>query len=149
MGGNRLAEFYADDHRRLDAVLEAAAAERPNNPENALSRLAEFQSGLEQHMAWEETILFPAFDRHFPAPEGVSVTEALLGEHSEILDALAAVVGAWRENRDASGAEKRLRALLAEHNRLEEKDVYLPLDAAVSDGERDSIFRDMKASAFN
>ena len=149
MNGKGLAHFYTDDHRRLDAVLEAAAAERARNPENALSRLAEFQTGLEQHMAWEETILFPAFDQHFPASEGESVTEALLGEHSEILDALAAVVGAWRENRDASGTEKRLRALLAEHNRLEEKGVYVPLDAAVTDGERGAIFRDMKASAFN
>jgi hypothetical protein len=48
--------YLADDHARLDALLQSAAA-RPDDIEPAA--YAEFHAGLLTHIAMEEKILLP------------------------------------------------------------------------------------------
>lgn len=51
-----LSEFFAADHRRLDALLRQATAE-PGRI--ALGPFGEFRAGLLKHIGMEEKILFP------------------------------------------------------------------------------------------
>ena len=53
-------QYLADDHARLDALLQRATA-RPDTIE--ASAYAEFRAGLLKHIAMEEKILLPAAQR--------------------------------------------------------------------------------------
>ena len=55
-----LSGFFADDHRRLEALLDrAAAGPGPIDPE----LFEQFRAGLLRHIAMEEKILLPAVQR--------------------------------------------------------------------------------------
>ena len=56
----KIHRFLADDHARLDRLLERAAA----NPKTVdPAAYAEFRAGLLRHIAMEEKILLPAAQR--------------------------------------------------------------------------------------
>ena len=56
MGGD-IHQFLSAEHRRLDALLERAAADPEKIDAEAY---AEFRAGLLRHIAMEEKVLFPA-----------------------------------------------------------------------------------------
>ena len=56
----RLCRFLADDHARLDALLQRAIAS-PGEIDRAA--YAEFRAGLLKHISMEEKILLPAAQR--------------------------------------------------------------------------------------
>lgn len=56
----KIYRYLADDHERLDALLERAMSD-PENIER--SAYAQFRSGLLKHIAMEEKILLPAARR--------------------------------------------------------------------------------------
>lgn len=75
----KIYQYLADDHARLDALLQRATA-RPDTIE--ASAYAEFRAGLLKHIAMEEKTLLPAAQRlrdgkplpiasKLPAPRGV------------------------------------------------------------------------------
>jgi iron-sulfur cluster repair protein YtfE (RIC family) len=71
--------------------LAVSPVPKPQNvPRNAIENFEEFKAGLEQHIIWEEEILFPCFEKKFGlrgAP-----TEVMRSEHRDIrkfLDAIA------------------------------------------------------------
>jgi regulator of cell morphogenesis and NO signaling len=56
----------------------SGSSKRPT-PENAIKNFEEFKAGLEQHIVWEEEILFPSFEQKFGLPGGP--TEVMRWEH--------------------------------------------------------------------
>ncbi len=103
-----LSRFFADDHRRLEALLDRAAA-GPGPIDPVL--FEEFRAGLLRHIGMEEKILLPAAQR---ARGGTPLPMArqLRLDHGAIAALLVptptgAVVG-------------QLRAILAVHDALEE-----------------------------
>ena len=56
----KIYQYLADDHARLDALLQRATT-RPDTIE--ASAYAEFRAGLLKHIAMEEKILLPAAQR--------------------------------------------------------------------------------------
>ena len=52
-----LAQFLAEDHRRLDALLQSAAAQPAQVNREVYDQ---FRAGLLRHIGLEEKILFPA-----------------------------------------------------------------------------------------
>lgn len=56
----KIHRYLADDHRRLDALLERAISDSENID---MSAYAQFRSGLLKHIGMEEKILLPAAQR--------------------------------------------------------------------------------------
>ena len=140
--------FYSQDHHRLDHLLGTFQRLKAKDPNQALKTLHEFRAGLEQHMAWEESILFSEYDAKVQDSDR-SLTEQLLAEHAEILN----VLDRLEEKLAAPGSkteaeETRLVKALADHDRAEEIGLYAQLDHLLSNTERDEIFTKMKQAAW-
>ena len=103
-----VARFLADDHARLDALLQRAGA-RPGTVDAV--PYCEFRAGLLKHIGMEEKILFPAAQRA-RGGEPLPVAAKLRLDHGALAALLVptptpAIVAA-------------IRAILSEHNGLEE-----------------------------
>jgi hypothetical protein len=125
--------YLADDHARLDALLERAAA----HPENInLAAYAEFRSGLLRHISMEEKILLPAAQR---ARGGTPLPFAakLRLDHG----ALAALLVPT----PTASIVAAIRAILNEHNVVEERHggVYEQCEALAA-SERDEILKTLR-----
>ena len=104
----KIYRYLADDHERLDALLERAVSD----PENIdMSAYSQFRSGLLKHISMEEKILLPAV-RRIRGGEPLPVAAKLRLDHGALTALLvpsptASVVAA-------------IRAILKAHNPIEE-----------------------------
>ena len=147
-----IAQFYSDDHTRLDGLLEQYLKLKENEPEQAIKVLEDFKFGLEQHMAWEEAILFSEYDVRIPSPNEESPTVDLTFEHQQLRDYLEIVLRKMREKDRGLELEKdeaRFAELLAAHNFAEETGLYRKLDEVLSDSTRAEIYRRMKDASLS
>jgi hemerythrin-like domain-containing protein len=118
--------------------------------DKAITVLEEFKFGLEQHMAWEEAILFSEYDGRIPSADEESPTVDLTFEHQQLRDYLEIVLRKMRENKKDLELEKdeaRFAELLAAHNFAEETGLYVKLDEKLCDQDRAEIRQRMKDSA--
>jgi hypothetical protein len=104
----KIYRYLADDHERLDALLERAMSD-PENIER--SAYAQFRSGLLKHIAMEEKILLPAA-RRIRGGEPLPVAAKLRLDHGALTSLLVpsptvSMVAAIRE-------------ILKAHNLIEE-----------------------------
>ncbi|HEY7217848.1 MAG TPA: hemerythrin domain-containing protein [Candidatus Binatia bacterium] len=98
----------ADDHRRLDALLDRALSD----PENIdASAYAQFRAGLLKHIGMEEKILLPAAQKR-RGGEPLAVAPRLRLDHG----ALAALLAPP----PTASVVAAIRAILAIHNPIEE-----------------------------
>jgi hypothetical protein len=104
-----IARFLSDDHARLDGLLQSAAG-----PPGEVDRAAydEFRAGLLRHIGMEEKILLPAIQR-LRGGEPLPMAAKLRLDHSALAVLLMptptpAIIAA-------------IRAILADHNKLEEE----------------------------
>lgn len=104
----KIHRYLADDHRRLDGLLERATA-HPKNIDAAA--YAQFRAGLLKHIGMEEKVLFPAARKH-RGGDPLPIAAKLRLDHGALTALLvptptAKVVAA-------------IRAILQLHNPLEE-----------------------------
>lgn len=104
-----IARFLGADHRRLDALLDAAAS-HPGGV--ALEPFAEFRAGILRHIAIEEKRLIPAATQARGAG-AVPIAAKLRADHGAIAALLVPT-----PRRDII---EKLRGLLARHNDREEE----------------------------
>lgn len=150
MGDQTITQFYSEDHARLDSLFELFLALKEKEPEKATKALEEFKSGLEQHMAWEEAILFSEYDSRIPSADEESPTVDLTFEHQQIRDYLEIVLRKMRaKDLDTGKDEARLAETLAAHNWAEETGLYVKLDELLTDQDRLAIHQRMKDSALS
>lgn len=150
MNAPTIFKFYSDDHNRLDGLLEQYLKLKEKEPEKAIKVLKEFKSGLEQHMAWEEAILFSEYDARIPSAEDESPTVDLTFEHQQLRDYLEIVLRKLKEKDQGLELEKdeaRFAELLAAHNFAEETGLYVKLDEALTDQDRSEIHKRMRDAA--
>lgn len=137
-------EHYTHDHDRLDELFHQFQTLKTSNRVQATNNFREFKAGLEQHIVWEEEILFPSLEMKLGLPGGP--TEVMRWEHREIrkyLDAIADKLGC--DDFDTSGEESGLLAVLCPHNRKEEGILYPMIDQVTGAEERAGIFARMNA----
>ncbi|MBK7583075.1 MAG: hemerythrin domain-containing protein [Myxococcales bacterium] len=117
-----LSERLSEDHRRLDALLERAL--RPDGSID-LEAFASFRAGLLRHIAWEEKLVMPPLRQ-------VERTSELIGRLRHDHSALATLLIPTPRAELIRG----IRAILVEHNRLEEEPggLYEQADATVGAG---------------
>lgn len=146
MNATSINDHYTEDHDRLDELFHQFQALKSSDRVRAAQNFREFKSGLEQHIVWEEEILFPSFERKF-GPLG-GPTEVMRWEHREIrkyLDAIAAKLA--QNDYDTEVEEMGLQAVLCPHNHKEESILYPMIDQVTGADERAEIFARMGASA--
>ncbi len=145
-GPRTVAEYFEQDHRRIDAILPGVArALETGDLAAAGHAFAEFSCGLEQHIRAEEGVVFPAFERATGNSRGP--TEVMRMEHVEIRDALRVIEGALAGG-DAAASRSGLSTLaqvLAPHNAKEERVLYPMTDRACGQEASDDLVRRCQA----
>ena len=104
----RIHRYLADDHARLDSLLERATLRLGNIEESAY---AEFRAGLLKHIAMEEKVLLPAAQR-LSHGRTLHVASKLRLDHG----ALAALLVPT----PTAAIIEAIRCILSAHNAIEE-----------------------------
>ncbi len=143
MSAPSINDFLTEDHDRLDGLLETFQDWRAWDSPRAKDSLAQFTVGLQRHLRWEESILFPLFEQK----TGQSgLTNTLWGEHEEIRERLAALNQKVEQNdADCDHEEKMLVEELGGHNAREEYALYPELDKLLTEEEQQATFEAMAA----
>jgi iron-sulfur cluster repair protein YtfE (RIC family) len=130
------------DHARLDALLmDVCRMVTDGELERADYVFGDFYEGLLAHIALEEQILFPVFERTTGIFKGP--TQVMRYEHDQIRTALGQMRSAL-DHFDAKAFEKGRRALTAilpSHDHKEERVLYPAMDRAIAPAEREDILR--------
>ncbi len=137
-------DHYRADHRRLDNLFQQFQRLKRIDLAQAAECFRQFQNDLQQHIQWEEQILFPRFDEKTGQRE-LSRTMVLRLEHQRIQNLLATI--AQKLQRRDIGTEREVTLLenaLVAHNAQEEHLLYPALDQLLSESERRLVFASMR-----
>ena len=139
-------EALSWDHDRLDALEAAAFQKRAEGDfQSARDNYAAFAAGLRRHIAFEEQVLFPAFEEITGMPPTAGPTAVMREEHREI-EALIGKIEAGIAERDAPVEELRrgLHDVLGEHNLKEEEILYPTTDQLLGPDKADELFKQIQ-----
>lgn len=147
-------EFFAEDHDRLDELFKNFQNLRKQI--NELESLTEeleaeakeffkaFKLGLQRHIAWEEEVLFPAFEKT-NGHTNTGPTFVMRSEHKNIKEELEKIHKEVREGTfESEHFESNLLELLSAHNEKEEKILYPWVDKSLGDSFHSKIYFEMK-----
>lgn len=138
-----IGDFMVSDHRRCDDALARAAQAGATGDWSAASAAFEaFHGAITRHIAAEEDVLFPAFERATGRSSIGGPTEIMRVEHEqlrELFDWMRDVL-ASREAALYRELHEALFALLLQHNVKEERMMYPMLDRALA-GQTDELVR--------
>jgi iron-sulfur cluster repair protein YtfE (RIC family) len=140
----RVQVSFAHDHDRLDQLLDTYRRLKGVDFTRAKEAFKEFKFGLQRHIIWEETVLFPVFEEKTGMRE-CGPTVVMRAEHREIgrrLDALHDKVR--RQDVDSDREEQSLLQALLAHNQKEENVLYPAIDRLSSEEERVAAFKKME-----
>jgi iron-sulfur cluster repair protein YtfE (RIC family) len=135
---------FAQDHDRLDRLLDTFRRLKRVDFAKAKEAFREFKTGLQRHILWEEHILFPLFEEK-TGMRDYGPTVVMRAEHREIgrrLEALHDKVR--RQDVDSDREEQDLLQALFAHNQKEENALYPALDRLSSEEERAAAFKAME-----
>jgi len=139
-----VADFMSHDHDRLDALFEEFRQTKTRDLQRAQRLWDEFRSGLERHIAWEEDLLFPAFEAR-TGMHATGPTVVMRMEHRQIQALLAEIAAALAAGRtDTDTLEQELLQVLGVHNSKEEGVLYPWIDRELSDEEREALATRMR-----
>jgi len=129
------------DHDRLDAIEQAATEAWNAGRMRDGARLHQrFVFGLLRHIRFEESVVFPEFERVSGIDPDRGPTSVMRVEHRTIEALLEAMADAAdRGVRPALRVRDDLRECLAHHNEKEEKVIYPMLDCALTPAESDAL----------
>ncbi len=144
MNDQTMQTAFAHDHDRLDELLETYRRLKRTDSAAARQAFREFKFGLQRHIIWEETVLFPLFEDK-TGMRDLGPTAVMRAEHREIgrrLEALHDKVR--RQDPDSDPEEESLLQALATHNQKEENVLYPAIDRLSSAEERAAAFKAME-----
>lgn len=135
---------FAADHDRLDELFVNFRTCKRTDYARAKEFFKEFKFGLQRHIVWEESILFPRFE-HKTGMVKHGPTEVMRLEHRIIADRLEEVHQfVQRQDPNSDHEERLLLESLSEHNQKEEHVLYPALDRLLSDEEKADVFTEME-----
>jgi regulator of cell morphogenesis and NO signaling len=144
MNNRTVQAAFAHDHERLDHLLETYCRLKRADFAKAKEAFREFKYGLQRHILWEETVLFPLFEEKTGIRDH-GPTAIMRAEHHEIGQCLEALHDkVRRQDADSAHEEQSLKQALFEHNRKEENVLYPALDRLASAEEKATAFQTME-----
>ena len=127
-------EFMSKDHDSLDNLFEEFNKLRKSDISRAKSLFLEFSVGLQAHIAWEEDILFPIFERGTGMYD-TGPTAVMRMEHGHIKNFLEEISGkVLADELDELGI--KLLEVLGSHNQKEENILYPAIDNLTNEQEK-------------
>jgi hemerythrin-like domain-containing protein len=148
-GPRTVTEALEWDHDRLDALESGAFAARAAGDLALATRLfGEFARGLRRHIAFEEALLFPAFESRAGSPGSCGPTFVMRQEHREIEERLRDMECRFTNPEDPLSAARHVfHDLMHEHNVKEERMLYPATDRLLTAEERDELVSRIQAFA--
>ena len=136
--------YFEQDHDRLDALFTTFQTMKCTEFSKAKEAFKDFKFGLLRHIVWEEEILFPLWEQQTGMTES-GPTVVMRAEHRQIGEILEAIhKKVEKQDVESDAEEEQLLSLLGAHNTKEERILYPAVDQAVSDADRESVYRRMK-----
>ncbi len=134
-------EALAWDHDRLDALETEAFRKRSEGDLRSAGEIyAVFAAGLRRHIAFEEQILFPAFETTSGMPPTAGPTAVMRAEHREIEDLIGRIeAGIAQKDAPVDQLRRSLHAVLEEHNFKEEQVLYPATDQLLGPDKADHL----------
>jgi regulator of cell morphogenesis and NO signaling len=134
-------EALSWDHDRLDALEAEAFRKRAQGDlQSARETYMEFAAGLRRHIAFEEQILFPAFEATSGMPPMAGPTAVMRAEHREIEDLIGRIeAGIAETDAPVEDLRRSLHAVLGEHNFKEEEVLYPATDQLLGPDRADHL----------
>ncbi len=134
-------EALAWDHDRLDDLESEAFATRAAGDLALATRLFhDFAHGLRRHIAFEEKLLFPAFETRAGVSAECGPTAVMRQEHREIENRIHDMECRFTNLDDPmTGARQAFHELMHEHNAKEERVLYPATDRLLTGPERDEL----------
>ena len=144
-----VAETLAFDHDRLDDLESAAFAARTAGDLALATRLFhDFAHGLRRHIAFEEKLLFPAFEKRAGVSPEAGPTAVMRHEHREIENRIHDMECRFANLEDPlTGARDAFHEIMHEHNLKEEQILYPATDRLLTERERDDLVGKIQAFA--
>lgn len=142
-----ISSMFDEDHERLDVLFKSFQTLKRTDFLKAKSAFLEFQAGLQRHVAWEEEVMFPLWEKK-SGMTGGGPTIVMRNEHREIGDCLESLARKIQaQNQETDREEETLLDLLDRHNMSEEEVLYPEMDHLISAEERETAFRAMEKIA--
>jgi iron-sulfur cluster repair protein YtfE (RIC family) len=137
----RVSAAFCSDHERLARLeVDAFVARAAGDTAAAAARYETFSAGLRRHIAIEEELLFPLFEKRAGLFPESNSTEEMRMEHQEILRLLGEIL---RTIGDPAKLPDQARAafheILEEHLRKEEGLLYPALDVVLTPEESQEL----------
>lgn len=132
------------DHDRLNGLYNIFKELKTTDQNKAKEIFYEFKSDLENHILWEEEILFPRFESKTGMSDS-GPTAVMKMEHKEIKDSLNEIFNQLKNGKtQTEELELGLIDVLSEHNLKEENILYPMIDNSVNDTELENVFFKIK-----
>src|SRR5262249_36065605 len=116
------------------------------NAAGAREAWAEFELGLRRHIGFEESILFPEFERATGTPPGVGPTLVMKIEHRRIEALLESIGRALAGDAAPWPLRAEPHEVLGAHNAKEEGVLYPMTDGSLGEAESDALVARIQAS---
>ena len=127
----KITDTLTGEHKRCDQIFVQAEEAIANGDWDKGSALfKEFEQDMEQHFLMEETILFPAYAAKTNL---TGITQAMMMEHMQMRQLIFEI----EENIKAKnqeqclGVSETLLTILQQHNRKEERKLYVMADQSL------------------
>lgn len=142
-----ISSYLSGDHDRCDDLF--AQAERSIDAQDwpaAERDFGTFRTALDQHLAFEESVLFPAFESATGSSAGP--TAVMRMEHEQMREIARQMAEALiaRDATDFLGCSETLNTMMQQHNMKEEGILYPMCDRAL--GERRDAVMDALETQF-
>jgi len=142
-----ISSMFDKDHERLDALFKSFQTLKRTDFLKAKNAFLEFKAGLQRHVAWEEEVMFPLWEKK-SGMTGGGPTIVMRNEHREIGDCMESLARKIQaQNPETDREEEILLDLLDRHNMSEEEVLYPEMDHLISAEERETAFRAMEKIA--
>jgi iron-sulfur cluster repair protein YtfE (RIC family) len=139
-----ISEYFEADHDRLDDLFRLFQQHKQTDYFRARECFEMFKYGLQRHIVWEETILFPLFEKN-TGLSGGGPTFVMKSEHKQIKHLLQAIYEKLQlHDVETDDQERSLLKLLSMHNEKEESILYPAIDGVASSSDVDSVFEAMR-----
>jgi len=143
-----IADYFETDHDRLDRLYRDYLQLKHVHFANARENFVSFKHGIERHIAWEEEILFPIFQKKTGIIDGpIAVMKE---EHKQILSILKRInLNVQKNDASSNRLEHDLVLILGHHTIKEENVLYPVLDHLLSLEEKSDLHKQMQSITVN
>jgi|SRR3989344_7035130 len=139
-----ISDYMKEDHFVLDALFGSYRAAKRTDAALAHELFSHFAAGLEKHMACEEEVLFPLFEKKTGSSSLSGEASVLKIAHKRIVTLMKDITQALAHKRDTTALEEQLLATLKEHEKTEISIVYPWLDDVIDTETAQALMTDMK-----